>query len=76
MRDRDRKENPQKPFARGRCGLRRVARARRERERERERAAKGYPAMEFVDALTGFRVDGRRPNEVTPTCPFPPPHLA
>jgi len=42
----------------------------RERERERERAAKGepgVPAMEFVDALTGFRIDGRRPNEVIPT---------
>ena len=27
--------------------------------------------MEFVDALTGFRIDGRRPNEVIPTRPFP-----
>ncbi|RLN31067.1 exosome complex component RRP41-like [Panicum miliaceum] len=27
--------------------------------------------MEYVNPLTGFRVDGRRPNEVTPTCPFP-----
>jgi hypothetical protein len=28
--------------------------------------------MEYVNPLTGFRVDGRRPNEVTPPLPLNP----
>jgi hypothetical protein len=38
--------------------------SRQQRLGERGRAP---PAMEYVNPLTGFRVDGRRPNEVTPT---------
>ena len=67
----NRKENPtQKPSPEAAAARRLLEHEERERERERERAAKGepgVPAMEFVDALTGFRIDGRRPNEVIPT---------